>query len=100
MREVREASSSKAPGVTQLISFPNKLRLFRLFRPLKIYMSLKLLLGIYFTLNIALFTVRIEFSARRLKRGETVEIGSKLGRKNSQTQDSNKKKNPLDQNLR
>ena len=33
LREVREANSSKAPGVTQLISFPNKLKLFRLFRP-------------------------------------------------------------------
>ena len=31
--EVSEANSSKAPGVTQLISFPNKLKLFRLFRP-------------------------------------------------------------------
>ena len=35
-REVRDASSSKAPGVTQLISFPNKLKLFRLFRPCNI----------------------------------------------------------------
>ena len=41
-REVRDASSSKAPGVTQLISFPNKLKLFRLFRPCNI-VSLQLI---------------------------------------------------------
>ena len=34
LSEVSEANSSKAPGVTQLISFPNKLKLFKLFRPL------------------------------------------------------------------
>ena len=40
--EVSEANSSKAPGVTQLISFPNKLKLFRLFRPCNI-VSLQLI---------------------------------------------------------
>ena len=50
--EVRLVSSSKAPGVTQLIWFPNKLKLLRLLRPL----------------NMALFTAVIWFSARRLKR--------------------------------
>jgi hypothetical protein len=51
LSEVRLVSSSKAPGVTQLIWLPKRLRLCRLLRPL----------------NIARLTVLIWFSASRLE---------------------------------
>ena len=51
LRLVKLVSSSNAPGVTQLIMFPYRERLWRLFRPL----------------NRALLTLEILFSDRRLK---------------------------------
>ena len=51
LRLVREESSSKAPGVTQVTRLPYRERLWRLLRPR----------------NIALFTTDSSFSASRLQ---------------------------------